>query len=64
MNEQKPVNPEKEARAKLSPYERVNELADKMEKLHGTVIPPERRKWAESQIERLKYVAWLLGGKF
>ena len=56
-------NPEKEARALIHPSIRVNELADKMEKRYGTEIPPERRKFFESQIDRLEDVAWLLGNK-
>lgn len=56
-------NPEKEARALIHPSIRVNELADKMEKRYGTEISPERRKFFESQIDRLEDVAWLLGNR-
>ena len=55
-----PENPEKEARKLINPSERINEIADRMEKLHGTQIPPERRKALESQVDRLEEIVWLL----
>lgn len=60
MLEQQLENPEKEARKLIPPAERINEIADKMEKLHGTQIPPERRKALESQVDRLEEIVWLL----
>ena len=60
MIEQQLENPENEARKLINPSERINEIADKMERLHGTQIPPERRKALESQVDRLEEIVWLL----
>jgi hypothetical protein len=60
MEQEKPVNPEKAQRQLMSQSDRVNEVADRMEKLHGTTIPTERRKFFESQVDRLEDIVWLL----
>ena len=58
--EEKPANPEKEARNQMSPSDRINEVAEMMEKRHGTQIPEHRRKFFEGQVERMDEVVWLL----
>lgn len=54
-------NPEKEARKLIPPSERINNIADKMEQLHGTKITQESRSALESQVDRLEEIVWLLG---
>ena len=61
MIEYKPENPEKEARKMIAPSERINQIADTMERRYNTSIPEERRKALESQVDRLEDIVWLLG---
>lgn len=61
MQDNEIKNPEKEQRKLIPQSERINQLAEQMEKLHNTVIPQERRKALETQVDRLEEIVWLLG---
>lgn len=60
MIDEKPINPEKEQRQLLTNAQRIHEIADKVEELHGTIIPNERRLLLESQVDKLEDVLWLM----
>lgn len=54
-------NPEKEQRNTVHSSYRIDELAEKAEKRFNTVIPVERRRALENQVDRLEDIFWLLG---